>query len=197
MRRQGPTYVYQCTGQTEIGGPSLMTVDLGADRNGAHCAPISLGKTMSLHLVDQVSALSEVIRGDCVPNGDGVWAYAAAGLLRYRLKKEEQTAVLVSSSQHRLFPGFPPKPSKSSSPKYRRQSFHTSEKCGNEHVVPWNKSFGWSSCAYITGRCTAIQRGTETLPNRANLTGQFEAVRALMSARMRIQYLAMSCFSGG
>ena len=32
-------------GRTEIGGPSLMTVELGADFRIAHCAPISLGPT--------------------------------------------------------------------------------------------------------------------------------------------------------
>jgi len=32
-------------GRTEIGGPSLMTVGLGADFRIAHCAPISLGPT--------------------------------------------------------------------------------------------------------------------------------------------------------
>src|SRR6266478_3719431 len=32
-------------GRTEIGGPSLMTVGLRADRNVAHCAPISFGPT--------------------------------------------------------------------------------------------------------------------------------------------------------
>src|SRR5439155_6618188 len=32
-------------GRKEIGGPSLMTLVLGADRNAAHCAPISFGPT--------------------------------------------------------------------------------------------------------------------------------------------------------
>src|SRR6266481_3586565 len=37
-------------GRTEIGGPSLMTVELGADFRIAHCAPISLGPPSLLTL---------------------------------------------------------------------------------------------------------------------------------------------------
>ena len=103
---------------------------------------------------------------------------AAAGLLRYRLNKKGQRALLISNKQGMLFELPSPRLSESSSPKYRRQSFYTSESCGNEHLIPWNKSFEPSSLAYIAGRCTAIQRALEALPNQANLLGSFEAVRA-------------------
>ncbi|HYM76078.1 MAG TPA: ImmA/IrrE family metallo-endopeptidase [Candidatus Dormibacteraeota bacterium] len=137
------------------------------------------GRHMGLHLVDQLSAIfgssyeSTVFRMATFYDG-----LAAAGLLRYRLNKGEQRALLISSRQRPLFDLPSPKLSESSSPKYRRQSFYTSESCGNEHLVPWNKSFDPSSLTYIAGRCTAIQQALEALPNQANLVGSFEAVRA-------------------
>jgi hypothetical protein len=103
---------------------------------------------------------------------------AAAGLLRYRLKTGEQRARLVSKNQGVLFELPSPKPTESVSPRYRRQSFYNSEACGNEHLVPWNKSFDPLSCAYVSGRCTAVQRAFEALPNEASMVGKFEAVRA-------------------
>ena len=61
-------------GRTEIGGPSLMTVELGAEFRVAHCAPISLGPTryspslllpsaVFFHRRDRPAAQREKIRG--------------------------------------------------------------------------------------------------------------------------------------
>jgi hypothetical protein len=138
------------------------------------------GRDMGLHLAERVSAIfgssyeSSVFRMATSYHG-----LAAAGLLRYRFRKgEEQPARPVSSRQRVLFDLPSPKPSERSSPKYRRQSFYTSEACGTEHVVPWNKSFDLLSCTYIAGRCTAIQQALEALPNQASVAGTFEAVRS-------------------
>jgi Zn-dependent peptidase ImmA (M78 family) len=137
------------------------------------------GKDMGFHLVDQLTAIFgssyESTAFRMATSYDGI---AAAGLLRYRLNKKGQRALLISNKQRVLFDLPSPKLSESSSPKYRRQSFYTSESCGNEHLIPWNKSFDPSSLAYIAGRCTAVQRALEALPNQANLLGSFEAVRA-------------------
>jgi hypothetical protein len=103
---------------------------------------------------------------------------AAAGLLRYRFNKADQRTLLISNCQEQLFD--PPSSQIPNPPsrKYRRQSFYSSEQCGPEHNIPWNKSFDPSSCVYIAGRCTAAQRSIEALPNRVQLSGNFEAVRA-------------------
>ena len=103
---------------------------------------------------------------------------ATAGLLRYRFNKADQRTLLISSYQEQLFAPSSSQISTSPSRKYRRQSFYSSEQCGPEHNIPWNKSFDPSSCVYIAGRCTAVQRSIEALPNRVHLSGNFEAVRA-------------------
>jgi len=138
------------------------------------------GDAIGLHLVEQLSAAfgssyeSTVFRLATSYRG-----IAAAGLLRYRFNKADKQAAIIARQQKQLFDAplhrqVPASPS----PKYRRQSFYTSECCGSEHVVPWNKSFDSSSCAYIAGRCTAIQRALDALPNQAGRVGNFEAVRA-------------------
>ena len=137
------------------------------------------GETIGLQLVERLSTIfgssyeSTVFRLATSHPGQ-----AAAGLLRYRFDKADQRTLLISDCQNELFE--PPSSHISNSPskKYRRQSFYSSEQCGPEHMIPWNKSFDASSCVYIAGRCTAVQRSIEALPNRINLCGNFEAVRA-------------------
>lgn len=135
--------------------------------------------SMGLHLAEQLSAtFGSSFESTVFRMATSYEGRAAAGLLRYRFKKAERRARLVSSSQGVLFGSPSPKQGESVSPKYRRQSFYTSESCGNDHGVPWNKSFDPLSCAYIAGRCTAVQRALEALPNEASTVGTFEAVRA-------------------
>jgi hypothetical protein len=63
-------------------------------------------------------------------------------------------------------------------PKYRRQSFHSSDVCGAQHIIPWNKSFDEGSCVYRAAVTLEIQSGRETLPNRCDDIGIIEAIRA-------------------
>ena len=136
-----------------------------------------IDKDMGLHLAEQLGAtFGSSLESTVFRMATSYRGLAAAGLLRYRFKTGEQRARLASRSQGALFE-LPP-PTESASPKYRRQSFYTSEACGNEHIVPWNKSFDLLSCTYIAGRCTAVQRALELLPNEASTLGTFEAVRA-------------------
>jgi hypothetical protein len=137
------------------------------------------GKEIGFHLAEQLSStFGSSFESTVFRMATSYRGLAAAGLLRYRFKTAEQRARLVSSSQGMLFELPSPKAAESVFPKYRRQSFYTSETCGNDHVVPWNKSFDLTSCAYIAGRCTAVQRALEELPNEASTVGAFEAVRA-------------------
>ena len=137
------------------------------------------GKGMGLHLVEQLSAIfGSSFESTVFRMATSYLGLAAAGLFRYRVTKAEQRAHLAPSRQRELFELPSPESTGSLCPKYRRQSFYTSEACGNEHVVPWNKSLDLLSCAYIAGRCTAIQRALEALPSQARLVGSFEAVRA-------------------
>jgi hypothetical protein len=134
---------------------------------------------MGLHLIDQVSTtFGSSHEATVFRMATSCHDLAAAGLLRYRLTKAEQRAQFASAGQHRLFLVPSQKPSEFPSPKYRRQSFYTSESCGCEHHVPWNKSLENSSCVYIAGRSTAIQRAREALPNQSDVVGNVEAVRA-------------------
>jgi hypothetical protein len=137
------------------------------------------GETLGFHLVERLSTIfggsyeSTVFRLATSHPGQ-----AAAGLLRYRFNKVDQRSLLISDCQKQLFEPSSSQTSNLPSRKYRRQSFYSSEQCGAEHIIPWNKSFDPSSGVYIAGRCTAVQRSIEALPNRINMRGNFEAVRA-------------------
>jgi hypothetical protein len=137
------------------------------------------GETIGFHLIDQLTAIfgssyeSTVFRLATSYSGQ-----AAAGLLRYRFNKVDQQSLLISERQKDLFQSSSSQISNSPSRKYRRQSFYSSERCGPDHVIPWNKSFAPSSTVYIAGRCTAVQRSIEALPNRINVPGNLESVRA-------------------
>lgn len=135
---------------------------------------------MGLHLVEEISTVfgssyeSTVFRLATAHPG-----IAAAGLLRYRLRKGEERALAVQEQQQYLFE----KPVQSSAegaiPKYRRQSFYTSDTCRDEHMVRWNKSFDCSSCVYDAGLNSGIHRALEALPNASDTVGKIEAIRAL------------------
>lgn len=101
---------------------------------------------------------------------------AVAGLLQYRLRKEEARAA-AKCDQQLLFEADPRRSKKEPVPRYRRQSFHTSSKCGPKHLVPWNKSFDSGSCINsVLGSEVAV--GMETLPTKARQRGFLEACRA-------------------
>lgn len=101
-----------------------------------------------------------------------------AGLLRFRRRKSEERALDAARQQHELFGIDDPERSFPNPPRYRRQSFHASESCGAEHIVPWNKSFAPSSCVYEAGQGAGVRRALEALPNKAALVGNLEAIRA-------------------
>jgi len=102
---------------------------------------------------------------------------AAAGLLKYRYTVGEARR-LESPQQERLFSddtltdAIPIK-------KYRRQSLFLSDGCDDSHVIPWNKSFDFSSCVYKAGHEGTLEVNYETLPNRAAEYGRLEAIRGL------------------
>ncbi len=103
---------------------------------------------------------------------------AAAGLLRYRLTKEEERGLQSSRNQRQLFGRKLSANNDVLVKKYRRQSFFMSELCDDEHIVRWNKSFDPSSCVYQAGINEGIYRAEATLPNRAEMVGILEAIRA-------------------
>jgi Zn-dependent peptidase ImmA (M78 family) len=102
---------------------------------------------------------------------------AAAGLLRYRLRMDEERKAKPSNQgflfvrEHGDVDGAP-------QPKYRRQSIYFSESCGDHLIVRWNKSFNESSCVYLAGSDTGIHASIEALPNGSGIKGRLEAVRA-------------------
>jgi hypothetical protein len=100
---------------------------------------------------------------------------AVAGSLRFRCRKDE-TRLLAARRQPFLFDEF--SHGEVPMPKYRRQSLHTSDCCGPEHLIPWNKSFDEGSCVYAAAVKSAVQFGRESLPNRCKDFGMLEAVRA-------------------
>lgn len=83
---------------------------------------------------------------------------------------------MASKQQPFLFAGFEegalPKPM------LRRQSLHLSDRCGGEHMIPWNKSFDAESCVYRAAAQSEMQFAIERLPNRCGDLGMLEAVRA-------------------
>lgn len=103
---------------------------------------------------------------------------AASGLLTYRLRKPEERALAAVRAQPSLLAKSAQPLEETPVPKYRRQSFHMSEACGDKHIIRWNKSFDPSSCVYEAGRATRIRCGLEALPNKAGVVGNLEAIRA-------------------
>ncbi len=101
---------------------------------------------------------------------------AIAGRLKYRLRKREELK-LRDVKQRQLF-NSDEVPADVPTPKYRRQSLHTSQPCGSKNLIPWNKSFDESSCVYLARTTNEIFRSSETLPNRAGDIGTIECIQA-------------------
>jgi hypothetical protein len=103
--------------------------------------------------------------------------FAVAGLLKYRLRKDEERK-LAQSSQSSLFYDLQQGSSEAPTPKYRRQSFFASDACGDEYTIRWNKSFASESCVYAAANSGGICTANEALPNSTGLEGLLEVVRA-------------------
>ena len=101
---------------------------------------------------------------------------AIAGRLHYRYRKSEERQV-QTATQLRLF-ARSDAPIDLPTPKYRRQSLHSSLACIPLHLIPWNKSFDESSCVYKVSQAKDILRARERLPNRASDFGWIECIRA-------------------
>jgi Zn-dependent peptidase ImmA (M78 family) len=102
---------------------------------------------------------------------------AVAGLLKYRLRKEEERAFAASAEQL-LFQNMKHASHELPEPKYRRQSLFTSTACGDQHTIRWNKSFDLESCVYLAAKSGTIVERHEVLPNQSGQEGALEVVRA-------------------
>jgi len=99
---------------------------------------------------------------------------AIAGLLCFRRKVGEDRALLRLQNQRSLFPMQSLKV-EAAEPRYRRQSLHMSENCGDEYMIRWNKSFDLSSVVYEARR-GGIVTEFENLPNTSGKTGRIDAM---------------------
>lgn len=93
---------------------------------------------------------------------------AAAGLLCYRLRKEEERKAKQPNlfGSGALFEG-----------RYRRQAFYPSASLPASHYVPFNKSFDSGSIVYRLS-ATGISYSFESLPGRYNKIGKLEVISA-------------------
>ncbi|MDT8069516.1 MAG: ImmA/IrrE family metallo-endopeptidase [Terriglobia bacterium] len=102
--------------------------------------------------------------------------FAVAGMLKYRLTKDEERRLTKAANQGLLFSKVPTLRSQPAERKYRRQSVHLSPACREEeYTIRFNKSFDPSSVVY-KAREGGIHSGVENLPNLANVSGQIEAM---------------------
>lgn len=107
---------------------------------------------------------------------------AAAGLLKFRLRKEEERRLLrlqSTATQEQLFSS----PSSTGAadepiPRYRRQSFHVSDSFPPTHYVHWNKSFDDESIVYRISASAGLSMAREQLPNGRRKTGLLEVLVA-------------------
>jgi hypothetical protein len=105
---------------------------------------------------------------------------AAAGLLKYRRRKEEQRAAEAlqqPQSQAALF-RIRARATQPAEPRYRRQSFHTSDLFPGKLVVHWNKSFDVDSIVYRAAEGNCLLRAEEALPCSDPICGFLEAIPA-------------------
>jgi Zn-dependent peptidase ImmA (M78 family) len=101
---------------------------------------------------------------------------AVAGMLQYRLTKDEDRRLAKTSDQGVLFPNHSPVQSHPAERKYRRQSVHLSAACqDDEYTIRFNKSFDPSSIVY-KAREGGIHSGVESLPNLTGPIGRIEAM---------------------
>ncbi len=101
---------------------------------------------------------------------------AVAGMLQYRLTKDEERRLTKTTDQGVLFSNLRTlQPQQPAERKYRRQSVHLSTACQEEeYTIRFNKSFDPSSVVY-RAREGGIQSSVESLPNLANVSGRIEA----------------------
>jgi Zn-dependent peptidase ImmA (M78 family) len=106
---------------------------------------------------------------------------AAAGLLCFRRTKGDQAKLksMMQYPQADLFNSgdSSQSPAGIADPKYRRQSFHTSDDFPDSHTVRWNKSFNENSIVYKVGPNGVMSCG-ESLPNGMPLEGILEVMHA-------------------
>jgi Zn-dependent peptidase ImmA (M78 family) len=106
---------------------------------------------------------------------------AAAGLLKFRRRKEEQRAIermQIVVGQRSLFSVQTRITSDVPEPKYRRQSFHMSDRFPDRLIVRWNKSFDAESIIVQAADLGGVLTANEPLPNGSDLVGRLEAVVA-------------------
>lgn len=107
---------------------------------------------------------------------------AAAGLLKFRRRKEEERALQCHEAalkQERLFPTpMSGKLATIPAPRYRRQSFHTSDGFPVKAVVHWNKSFEDGSVVYTAPEKLCLVSSREALPSGDKRLGILEAIVA-------------------
>ena len=106
---------------------------------------------------------------------------AAAGLLKFRLRKEEERALRrqqTASRQQQLFPTQSSAVLPMPAARYRRQSFHVSESFPLSAYVHWNKSFDDDSIVYRTPEGIGLLAASESLPSANRRLGILEAVTA-------------------
>ena len=114
---------------------------------------------------------------------------AAAGLLQFRLRKNEQRTLEAQcqrARQVRLFRDRSLKNSEKIERKYRRQSFYTSDLFPTALTVRWNKSFADTSIVYEAARNQNLLRSQESLPSGSDTRGVLEVRRALISETILI-----------
>lgn len=101
---------------------------------------------------------------------------AVAGMLQYRLTKDEERSLTATTNQGVLFSNLRKLQSQPAERKYRRQSVHLSAACReDEYTIRFNKSFDPRSVVYKA--CEGgIQSGIESLPNLANASGLIEGM---------------------
>ena len=103
---------------------------------------------------------------------------AVAGLLRYRLRLEEQRRKKAVAQTMLFSLSATGGAGEEAEPKYRRQSLHLSEACSDAYTIRWNKSFPVESVVYSAALNGDIQVGHEVSPNQVGTKGRLEAVRA-------------------
>ena len=100
---------------------------------------------------------------------------AAAGLLRFRLRLEEERRLNLPVQSSFFGEDVASEVPRA---KYRRQSFHTSAAFPGDHLVRWNKSFDESSIVYRLTPELEILSGIEALPNGKRTAGTLQVTRA-------------------
>ena len=100
---------------------------------------------------------------------------AVAGMLQYRLTRDEERSLAATTDQTVLFPSFGKLQSQPAERKYRRQSVHLSPACReDEYTIRFNKSF--DPVRLSTRREGGFRAALKSLPNSASVSGRIEAM---------------------